>query len=355
MSVPRISYARSADGVSVAFTVAGAGPAVVFVPWVPFSNLRMEWQNPRLNRVFEQLAQRLTLVHYDGRGTGHSQRDVTDLSLEAMVSDLEAVIDQAGLAEVSLLGQYNSCPHAIAYAARHPERVKRMVLFAGSARGWNAMSARQTQALLSLIEQDWDLFADSAAHQWMGWSSGEAGRAVADAIRGAVTPQIARATMQAASAADVTEQLPKVAARTLVLHPRDMAQIPVGVARSLAMGLPRGRLVLLDGAQPVLFGQNPSEVVSLLVGFFRDGTEPPEEPSEGVAAGRRAKMPSDGLTPRELEVLRLVAEGETNVQIARRLGVSTHTVERHVANLYRKIGARGRADATAYALRSGLA
>jgi len=154
MSVPRISYARSADGVSLAFTVAGDGPAVVFVPWVPFSNLRTEWQNPLLNRVFGQMAQRLTLVHYDGRGTGHSQRDVADLSLEAMVSDLEAIIDRTGLAEASLVGQYNSCPHAIAYAARHPERVKRMVLFCGSARGWDAMSARQTQALLSLIEQD---------------------------------------------------------------------------------------------------------------------------------------------------------------------------------------------------------
>jgi len=92
MTAPRISYARSADGVRLAFTVAGDGPAVVFVPWVPFSNMRTEWQNPLLNRVFGQLARRLTLVHYDGRGTGHSQRDVTDLSLEAMVCDLEAVI-----------------------------------------------------------------------------------------------------------------------------------------------------------------------------------------------------------------------------------------------------------------------
>jgi DNA-binding CsgD family transcriptional regulator/pimeloyl-ACP methyl ester carboxylesterase len=355
MRVPRISYARGADGVSLAFTVTGSGPALVLVPWVPFSNFRMEWQNPLLNGVFEQMAGRLTLVHYDGRGTGHSQRDVTDLSLEAMVSDLGAVIDRAGLAEVSLLGQYNSCPHAIAYAARRPERVKRMVLFGGSARGWDAMSARQTQAMLSLIEQDWDLFADTAAHQWMGWSAGEAGRAVADGIRGAVTPQIARATMQAASAADVTELLPGVAARTLVLHPRDMAQIPVSVARSLAMGLPRGRLILLEGAQPVLFAEDPREVVSLLVGFFGDGVEPAEAPPEGAAAGGRATLPSDGLSRRELEVLRLVAGGESNAQIARRLGLSTHTVERHVANLYRKIGARGRADATAYALRSGLA
>jgi DNA-binding CsgD family transcriptional regulator/pimeloyl-ACP methyl ester carboxylesterase len=353
MRVPRISYARSADGVSLAFTVAGDGPALAFVPWVPFSNLRMEWQNPLLNRVFGQMAQRLTLVHYDGRGTGHSQRDVTDLSLEAMISDLEVVIDRAGLAEVSLLGQYNSCPHAIAYAARRPERVTRMVLFGGSARGWNAMSAKHTQALLSLIEQDWDLFADTAAHQWMGWSAGEAGRATADAIREAVTPRIARATMQAASAADVTELLPRVAARTLVLHPRDMTQIPVDVARSLAAGLPRGRLVALEGAQPVLFTENPGEVVSLLVGFFRDGIEPAGVPLPGTI-GRRA-LPSEGLSPREMEVLRLVAGGESNSQIARRLGLSTHTVERHVANLYRKVGARGRADATAYALRNGLA
>jgi DNA-binding CsgD family transcriptional regulator/pimeloyl-ACP methyl ester carboxylesterase len=353
VAVPRISYARSADGVSLAFTVAGGGPALVFVPWVPFSNLRMEWQNPLLRQVFGQLAQRLTLVHYDGRGTGHSQRDVTDLSLEAMVGDLEAVIDRAGLAEVSLLGQYNSCPHAITYAARRPERVRRMVLFGGSARGWDAMSARQTQALLSLIEQDWDLFADTAAHQWMGWSAGEAGRAVADGIRAAVTPQIARATMQAASAADVTELLPGVAARTLVLHPRDMTQIPVDIARALAMGLPRGRLVMLQGAQPVLFPEDPGEIVSMLVGFLCDGVEPAEVPAAG-AAGRSA-WPPEGLSPRELEVLRLVAAGESNSQIARRLGLSTHTVERHVANLYRKIGARGRADATAYALRSGLA
>jgi len=82
--IPRISYARSPDGVSLAFTITGDGPAVVFVPWVPFSNLRMEWQNPFLNRVFQQMARRLTLVHYDGRGTGHSQRDVTDLSLEGL-------------------------------------------------------------------------------------------------------------------------------------------------------------------------------------------------------------------------------------------------------------------------------
>jgi DNA-binding CsgD family transcriptional regulator/pimeloyl-ACP methyl ester carboxylesterase len=355
-TVPRISYARSHDGVSLAFTVAGNGPVLVFVPWVPFSNLRAEWENPYLRSIFEGLARRLTLVHYDGRGTGHSQRDVTDLSLDAMVADLEAVVGRLGVPDVCLLGQYNSCPHAIAYAARHPDRVERMALFGGAGRGWSAMRARQTQALLSLIEQDWDVFADTAAHQWMGWSAGEAGRAMADAIRGAVTPQMARATLQAASAVDVTEDLPRVAAPALVLHRRDMTQIPLDVSRTLARDLPRGRLVILDGAQPTLFTDDREAVASMLAAFFCDGTEPAEEGRAGaeVAAGRPAE-PRDGLSRRELEVLRLVAAGESNRQIARRLGLSPHTVERHVANLYRKIGARGRADATAYALRSGLA
>jgi DNA-binding CsgD family transcriptional regulator/pimeloyl-ACP methyl ester carboxylesterase len=326
---------------------------------VPFSNLRMEWQNTFLNGIFEQLARRLTLIHYDGRGTGHSQRDVTDLSLDAMVADLEAVVDRAGAAQVSLLGQYNSCPHAIAYAALHPERVKRMALFGGSGRGWNAMSARQTQALLSLIEQDWDVFADTAAHQWLGWAAGEAGPAMADAIRGAVTPQIARATLQAASATDVMDLLPDVAAPTLVLHRRDMSQIPVDVSRALAAGMPRGRLVILDGAQPTLFMGDPGRVMSMLVDFFRDGIEPLGDPSPppgmpSTAAGHSVPPPHS-LSRRELEVLRWLAAGETNRQIARRLGLSPHTIERHVANLYRKIGARGRADATAYALRNGLA
>jgi len=352
-TVPRISYARSADGVRLAFTTAGQGPALVFVPWVPFSNISMEWQSASLSGVFERLARRLTVIHYDGRGTGHSQRDVTDLSLEAMVTDLLAVVDQVGATQVNLLGQYNSCPHAIAFVARYPERVKRMALFGGSARGWNAMSASQTQALLSLIEQDWNTFADTAAHLWIGWAAGEAGRHVAEAIRGAVTPQVARATMQAASAVDVTDLLREVTAPTLVLHRRGMTQIPVDVSRSLADDLPRGRLVLLEGDQPTLFMADPDGPVSMLTAFFCDGIEPAGDgPPLAAASSPAAVTP---LSPRELEVLRLLAAGESNRQIAHHLGLSPHTVERHVANLYRKIGARGRADATAYALRSGLA
>jgi pimeloyl-ACP methyl ester carboxylesterase/DNA-binding CsgD family transcriptional regulator len=350
---PRIDRTRSADGVTLAFTVTGHGPPLVLVPWVPFSNMQLEEANPLLHAVFERLARRVALVRYDGRGTGLSQRDVADLSLDAMVADLEAVLAAADVDEVSLLGQYNSCPHAIAFAARHPRRVRNLVLFGGSARGWDAMSSRPTQALLSLIEQDWDLFADTAAHQWMGWSAGETGRAMAAGFRDAVTPSVARATMQAASATDVTREARRVTAPALVVHRRNMPQLPLEVARALAHALPRGRLVVLEGAQPTLFLDEPTAVVDMLLDFICAGIVPPEIIPGGAAdAGRAA--PAVALTRRETDVLRLVAAGESNAQIARRLGVSVHTVERHVANLYPKIGARGRADATAYAIRDGL-
>ncbi|TME12890.1 MAG: alpha/beta fold hydrolase [Chloroflexi bacterium] len=318
----------------------------------------MEWEDAVMRAIYEQLGRRLTLIQYDGRGTGHSQRDVTDLSLGAMVSDLEAVIERAGLADVNLLGQYSSCPHALAYAARHPEQVNRIVLFGGSSRTWDVMSSKQTQALLSLIEQDWNVFADTAAHQWLGWAAGEAGRATADAFRGAVTPQVARATMQAASATDVTQDLARVKAPTLVLHRRGVPQIPIEVSRSLATQLPRGRLVVLEGAQPHLFLEAPEQVVQMLVDFFSEGIEPSEttpRPGGAEVSAGQPPAPASDLSRRELDVIRLIAAGESNGEIARRLGLSTHTIERHVANIYRKIDARGRADATAYALRHGLA
>jgi DNA-binding CsgD family transcriptional regulator/pimeloyl-ACP methyl ester carboxylesterase len=354
---PRISYARSRDGASLAFAVSGQGPAVVFAPWVPFSNLRMEWENPLLGGAYQQLGRRLTLIQYDGRGTGHSQRDVTDLSLEAMVSDLEAVVDQTGPQVFGLVGQYTACDHVVAYAARHPDRVNRIVLFGGAARRWDAMSAPGTQALLSLIEQDWNLFADTAAHQWMGWSAVEVGRATAEAFRGAVTPQMARATVRAASAVDVTDILPSVTAETLVLHRRSASLYPMDVSRSLAMDLPRGHLVILEGSQPSLFLEDTEGMIKLLVDFFCEGLVPSAtstSSAEAFPASRRQGAPVGTLSRRETEVLRLLAAGESNAQIARRLGISAYTIERHVVNIYRKIEARGRADATAYALRHGL-
>jgi len=267
------------------------------VPWVPFSNIRLELENPLLRAVYEKLERRLTVIQYDGRGTGHSQRDVSDLSLAAMVADLEAVVDRTGQKTVSLFGQYNACTNTLAYAAQHPERVKRIVLFGGAARGWDAMSTAQTQALLSLIEQDWHLFSEAAAHQWMGWSAGDAGRSLAE------DPRRSHATGCASHHAGcqrVTDRLPSVTAPTLVLHRRGMTQIPLEISRALAMSLPHGRLVILECTQAALFAEDADLIVKLLGDFFCDGKEPAESM---VAQARRTHAPGHtrpvgGLSPR---------------------------------------------------------
>ena len=141
----------------------GDGPPLIHLPGFPFSNLAGEWRIPAAHEAFERLARDVRLIQYDGRGTGHSQRDVTDFSLDAMLGDLDAVVGAAGLAaaQVSLLGFYASVPTAIAYAARHWDRVSHLVLFGGSAVGHSPMSGPETQALLSLIERDWNVFVES--------------------------------------------------------------------------------------------------------------------------------------------------------------------------------------------------
>jgi DNA-binding CsgD family transcriptional regulator/pimeloyl-ACP methyl ester carboxylesterase len=341
---PELSYARTRDGVTIAYQALGRGPTVVWLP--SLGNLVAQWRVPAIRAAYEHLARSVRLVLYDGRGMGSSDRRVRpgDLDLDGHLRDLDAVVGAVGAGSVSLLGYYHSVATAIAFAADRPRQVDRMVLFGGAARLRDAMNPVQTQALLSLVDQDWDLFADTAAHTWLGWGAGESGRLVADAFRTAATPTVAKAWFEAAALVDVTDRLPDVHAPTLVLHRQGERQIPVEVSRRLSDALPRGRLVELPGESPTLFVENPRADLDLVTRFFTTG--------EVIIP---AAAPDSGVTARELDVLRLLATGDTNAEIARRLGIAVHTVERHTANLYRKIGARGRADATAYALRRGIA
>jgi DNA-binding CsgD family transcriptional regulator len=169
---------------------------------------------------------------------------------------------------------------------------------------------------------------------------------MAEAFRTAATPTVAQAWFAAAAAIDVTAYLPRALAPTLVLHRQGERQIPVEVSRRLAADLPHGQLLELPGSSPTLFLEDAGGDLDLVTTFLSSGqTVPARQPA---TAGSM-------ITARELDVLKLLATGDSNAEIARSLGITVHTVERHAANLYRKIGARGRADATAYALRRGLA
>ena len=129
------SHPITADGVTLAHAVTGSGPTPIHLPWVPFGNVLAEWRVPSANQAYRTLFDHLRLVWYDGRGTGRSQRDVDDITPETMIRDLEAV----GVHQFALLGLYVSCSVAVAYAARHPERVTSMVLFGGALHFWDLL------------------------------------------------------------------------------------------------------------------------------------------------------------------------------------------------------------------------
>jgi pimeloyl-ACP methyl ester carboxylesterase/DNA-binding CsgD family transcriptional regulator len=352
--LPELRSARTSDGVTIAYQVFGQGPAMVWLP--SLSNIVAQWRVPMLRAAYLNLARSMTLVLYDGRGTGNSDRrvDLEDLGVEAHLRDLHAVLTATGLERVALLGYYHSVATALAYAAEHPAGVSRMVLFGGSARMRDATSPVQTQALLSLVDQDWDLFADTAAQSWLGWDSVDSARLIAESFRSATTPAMAHAWFEAAQRVDVTACLPRVVAPTLVLHRQGERQMPVEVSRRLAAALPDARLIELPGTWPTLFHEDAPGDLELVTNYLSTGRI---EAVRERAPIRPQAEPGrdDGITARELQVLRLIAAGDSNAEIARALRIAVHTVERHAANLYRKIGARGRADATAYALRRGLA
>ncbi len=362
---PPIQYAQTSDRVSSAFSTLGEGvPLVHTPPGLPFSHIQMEWEDPDWRGWNERLARGRMLVLYDCRGSGLSDRDVEEYSLEGYLLDLEAVVDRLGLERFALYGQGNSGPVAMAYAARHPERVSHLILWCSYASLSDFTGSRRMAAgLRTLIDSDWELYSETLAHVLYGWSAGEPARRFAALIRESLTPDAAKAAYEAIRAFDVTDLLLRVGAPTLVLDRRQAGSPQVDVSRGLASRIPDARLVAVEGESLCMFMDETEAVTRAIDEFLGEGTEgaakaeplPEAEAALVVATEPRpAEAYPDGLTKREVEVLRLVASGRTNSEIAEELVLSVRTVERHIGNIYGKITARGRADATAYVLTRGL-
>jgi pimeloyl-ACP methyl ester carboxylesterase/DNA-binding CsgD family transcriptional regulator len=355
---PQIRYATTADGVSIAFWTLGEGVPLVYMAGGPWGHVEL-WDIPQCRRWYERLARERMLVRYDVRGTGFSERDVSDHSLDALVADVEAVVDRLDLERFEMFGAFDAGPVAIAYAACHPERVSHLILWCSWARTSEIRSPR-IKAWLGLIDQDWELMTDTCAHLALGWPAGEVGRHAAQRLRESVTPETARAALEAMGTFDVTALLSRLKVPTLVLHRNDIPWLPVDIARSLASRIPDARLSILEGEATAPYlgdSEATSSAIEEFLGEVEEGQTERRE-ADALPSERNGSGPgrgySHGLTAREVEVLRRLAGGQTNTEIAEDLYVSVRTVERHVANIYAKIGARGRATATAYALTHNL-
>ena len=153
-SEPRIRYAKTSDGVSIAYYAMGSGPAVIDLGPAPASHLRMEFQIPEIRTWYERFAGQRTFIRIDGRGTGLSEREISEYSVDSLVLDLEAVSKSLGLDHFTVLGQVNSGLAAITYAARHPEQVDALILWCAYARGSEFFDDSGTLFLRDALTRD---------------------------------------------------------------------------------------------------------------------------------------------------------------------------------------------------------
>jgi len=248
---PRIRFARTSDDVSVAYWMHGSGPVLVQTPFAPYSHIEMEWQNPYLRGWSERLGEFVTVVRYDGRGTGLSSRDVADVSLDARVRDLSAVVEAVSADPVVIMGVFHSGPPSIAYAAIHPERVSHLLLWCTYAVGAGYWRAPQSEGLRALRQTDYRLFLRTAAHELLGWADDEEAERYSELMANAVSPEEADRLIAATRAFDVAAEATRVTAPTLVIHRRDLHWIDVSLSRDLASLIPDAQLTMLDGRSPL--------------------------------------------------------------------------------------------------------
>ncbi len=318
---PRIQYAKTQDEVNIAYWTLGEGMPLVVMPAFPYSHIELEWQIPACRRWYERLADKRKLVRYDSRGTGLSERDVAEFSLDSLALDLEAVVDRLGLETFALLAQGNSAPTAIAYTAHHPERVSHLVFWLSWARGGDVWRSPQFQAFRALRDKDWQLYTETVAHTLVGWSEAEEATAMAALMRESITPQVAWAAQVAVEAFDATDLLPQVKRPALVLHRRQLTVFDVAVARRLASQIPDARLVLLEGASGVPWVGDMEAVAGAIDDFLGEGqvAECPAPRTPGLATILFTDMESStALTQRlgDARAQELVREHNTIVRDA---------------------------------------
>ncbi|HEY5625315.1 MAG TPA: adenylate/guanylate cyclase domain-containing protein [Dehalococcoidia bacterium] len=263
---PRIQYAQTADGVSIAFWTMGEGPPLVQMP-APISHVQLELQMPDNRLWYERLAGKRTLVRYDGRGFGLSDREIGNYTLEAQLLDLQAVVERIGLEQFAVIGPLHQGPAAIAYAARHPDRVTHLILWCTSARG-SDLTAPSLQAAAAGAAVDWETFTETLSNVVFGWSVGEPARQYAAMIREAVTAETLAATGGIVAGLDVTSLLPSVSAPTLVLHRQEAVYPSLDAARRLVAQIPDARLALLEGGGLAPYLGDMEAVVGAINEFF---------------------------------------------------------------------------------------
>jgi pimeloyl-ACP methyl ester carboxylesterase/DNA-binding winged helix-turn-helix (wHTH) protein len=260
----QIHFCTASDGVRIAFAEVGQGPPLVKTAnWL--SHLEYDWKSPVWSHLLHALAAEHRLIRHDQRGNGLSDWEANEISFEAFVRDLEGVIDATGLDRFSLLGISHGCAIAIAYTVRHPERVSRLVLYGGFARGRlkrTPADAEQFEAVVTLVRHGWGqenpAFRQMFTSQFIPGGTIEQVQWFNDLQKMTTSPGNAVRIMRATANTDVTDLLPRVQVPTLVLHCRNDARIAFEEGRQMAAGIPGARFVALEGHNHLILESEPA-------------------------------------------------------------------------------------------------
>lgn len=351
----QIRFCTSFDGVRVAYAISGEGPPLVMsASWL--THLEHQWRSLAWKPWLEYLSGRYTLIRYDSRGSGLSDRDVREVSFDIWIRDFEAVIDAAGFDRFFLLGTCQGGPLAIEYAARHPERVERLVLYASYARGLakrnEAGQAEKAKVLLDMLGLGWG--QDSHAFMQVWASLFQPGgtiehlRSWSEQQRLSTSAETAAKMFRTTFSVDVQQSARRIKCPALVINPEREALVPLEEGRRLAGLIPDARFVTLDTNNHMLLPEEPAwhRLLTEMEAFLHEPAPQakPRAPKERFAE----------LTQREREVLDAIARGLDNAEIAASLHLSEKTVRNHITRVLDKIGVEHRYQAIVVARDAGL-
>jgi len=338
-----IRFCTTADGVQLATATTGSGPPLIRVgTWL--SHLECDAREPDSWAAIEEFSRDHTYVRYDPRGCGLSDRRIPPLQFDDMVADLAAVVDVHGQGRpVPLYGMSGGVPVAIAYAARHPERVSRLILLSGYGRAYfsakepSAELLEEASLLLKSAGHGWDndksVFRQVFITQMLGNSASEMRRSIDERMSLSMNTEVALQYLRRNYEMDVKADCARLQCPALVLHARGDQMVVFELGRKLAGWIPGARFVPLDSDSHVLFSREPAakEFFAQARAFLGVKKQP-----GGEAAS---------LSQRQREILAHVARGQTDKQIARELGLSPRTVEMHVAGALKALNCSTRAQA----------
>lgn len=346
---PQLRFAHLRSGTRIAWATSGQGPVLVRAAhWM--THVQHDPASPIWQPWIQRLSEEVQLVRYDERGCGLSGPDDSPLGLDAALEELEAVVEATGKSTVALLGMSGAAAPAVAYAARHPDRVSHLLLLGGYTHGLlhrqpSADRLALFEATAKLVELGWGQ-RDAAVQQFFTTqmipdATREQAQALNEQQRLSCSGTRAAAILRARVALDVRADLPQVRCPTLVMHCEGDGMVAVELGRELAASIAGARFESLPSRNHLPLAGEPAfeRFCSLIGEFLRDGS--------ATAAGL-------AFTPRERELLALVAQGLDNLQIAARLGLAEKTVRNGLSKLYATLAVEGRPQAIVRARELGF-